>query len=132
LNVLSLEAWYTIKFLVFMLFLLVAIILASMGMSDYVQSKWVKKAGCSDKILTREYCWGFAATLCFMMIVLYIKGLSDSAYVNDAQNMIYRRTHIEYICTRSKNLGCPAMWKQYLADSLWLERKLEKYKGENK
>ena len=131
-NVLSLEAWYTIKFLVFMLFLLVAIILASMGMSDYVQSKWVKKAGCSDKILTREYCWGFAATLCFMMIVLYIKGLSDSAYVNDAQNMIYRRTHIEYICTRSKNLGCPAMWKQYLADSLWLERKLEKYKGENK
>lgn len=115
-----------------MLFLLVAIILASMGMSDYVQSKWVKKAGCSDKILTREYCWGFAATLCFMMIVLYIKGLSDSAYVNDAQNMIYRRTHIEYICTRSKNLGCPAMWKQYLADSLWLERKLEKYKGENK
>lgn len=130
-NVLSLEAWYTIKFLVFMLFLLVAIILASMGMSDYVQSKWVKKAGDSDKILTRDYCWGFAATLCFMMSVLYIKGLSDSAYVNDAQDMIYRRTHIEYICTRSKDLGCPAMWKQYRADSLWLERELGKYKGEH-
>ena len=128
-NVLSLEAWYTIKFLVFMLCLLVAIILASMGMSDYVQSKWVKKAGGSDKFLTHEYCWGFAATLCFMMIVLYIKGLSDSAYVNDAQNMIYRRTHIEYICHGSKDLGCPAMWKQYRADSLWLERNLEKYKG---
>jgi len=130
-NVLSLEAWYTIKFLVFMLFLLVAIILASMGMSDYVQSKWVKKAGSSDKFLTREYCWTFAATLCFMMTVLYIKGLSDSAYVNDAQDMIYRRTHIEYICTRSKDLGCPAMWKQYRADSMWLERELGKYKGEH-
>ena len=100
-------------------------------MSDYVQSKWVKKAGGSDKFLTYEYCWGFAATLCFMMSVLYIKGLSDSAYVNDAQNMIYRRTHIEYICTRSKDLGCPAMWMQYRADSLWLERKLEKYRGDS-
>ena len=130
-NVLSLEAWYTIKFLVCLLFLLAAIALASMGMSDYVQSKWVKKAGGSDKFLTHEYYWGFAATLCFMMSVLYIKGLSESAYVNDAQDMIHRRNHIEYICTRSKDLGCPAMWKRYRADSLWLERKLEKYQRDS-
>ena len=108
------------------------ITLASMGISDYVQSKWVKKAGGSDKLLTYEYCWVFAATLCIMMSVLYIKGFSESAYVNDAQDMIHRRNHIEYICTSSKDLGCPAMWKRYRADSLWLERKLEKYKGESK
>lgn len=129
-NFLSLEEYYTIKLVVFLLFLLATITLAGMGISDYAQLKWVKKARYSDKFLTYEYCWGFAATLCIMMSVLYIKGLSDSAYVNDAQDMIYRRTHIEYICTRSQDLGCPAMWKRYRADSLWLERKMENYKGE--
>lgn len=83
-----------------------------------------------DQIPT--YSGWLAGTIVSVILaaVLYWCNFTSVAIINKTSKLADYRKHLIYgPCYKEQNLGCPKMWEQYRADSLWLESMLEKFKN---
>lgn len=74
--------------------------------------------------------WMALLIVCSIFLILdYTCNFTETALVNKTYELTDQRRHLTYgPCYREQNLGCPKMWAQYRADSIWLESMLAKFK----
>lgn len=74
--------------------------------------------------------WTALFIVCSIFLILdYTCNFTETALVNKTYELSDKRRHLTHgPCYIEQNLGCPKMWAQYRADSIWLESMLAKFK----
>ena len=128
-NILSFEAWYNIEYVSFVVFGSLAILGMISSIYFFINRRTIRFQDDPGDPYGTVPPWGIVGTLAILFIVIslgsYYKMTSERNIAGLTKELSDTQLHLRVVCHDDETLlGCPSMYKQYRADSMWVEQRL--------
>lgn len=129
-NLFYYETWFYIYFVLMIVFGVIATasIIATIYYLLHPESRWVEDDP-NDPYGTvppAYICLTLAIAFGLCTYCMVANNYGERNLVNLTGDLHSTQIHLRAKCSNPDALGCPSMFKQYRADSLWLEQRLDK------